>query len=167
MVPYFLVHKARECGYEPKLILAGRAVNDGMAKHVAEVTLKALDDAGKPSKDSRVLILGLTYKENVPDSRESQVRGIIEGLRSSGVEVLAHDPLLRGFAREFRVVEVADLREASRLDAVIACVNHDQFKKIRLAELKTRMNRDPVLVDIRQAFDRAEAESLGFYYWTL
>ena len=85
--PYYLVHRAEELGYHPQVILAGRAINDSMPAHVAGMMIRGLNEAGKVIKGSKVLIMGLTYKENVADIRESPARGIVEGLSDFGVDV--------------------------------------------------------------------------------
>jgi UDP-N-acetyl-D-mannosaminuronate dehydrogenase len=90
--PYYLVHKAEEVGYHPQVILAGRAINDHMPKHVAQMMIKGLNEVGKVIKGSKVLIMGLTYKEDVPDTRESPAVGIVEELKEFGVEVYGYDP---------------------------------------------------------------------------
>ena len=92
--PYYLVYKAKELGYHPQVILAGRAINDYMPKHVAEMAIKGLNEVGKVIKGSKVLIMGLTYKENVPDTRESPVREMVKELKEFGIEVYGCDPLL-------------------------------------------------------------------------
>jgi len=101
--PYYLVYKAKELGYHPQVIRAGRAINDSMPKHVAEMTVKALNDAGKVIKGSRVLIMGLTYKENVADIRETPAKEIIRELREYGVDIFGYDPLVDGVAAEFAI----------------------------------------------------------------
>ncbi len=93
--PYYPVYKAKELGYHPQVILAGRAINDYMPKHVAEMAIKGLNEVSKVIKGSRVLIMGLTYKENVPDTRESPVKEMVKELKEFGVEVYGYDPLLR------------------------------------------------------------------------
>jgi UDPglucose 6-dehydrogenase/UDP-N-acetyl-D-galactosamine dehydrogenase len=165
--PYYLVYKARQLDYHPQVILAGRAINDYMPKHVAEKTIEALNTAGKVIKGSRVLIMGLTYKENVPDTRESPVKRIIKELRNFGVDVCGYDPVLEGNGGEFAVNLVKSWQGIKGIDAVIVTVAHDQFKGIKLSELKKSMNNAPVLVDIRQIFNRDEAEKEGFFYRTL
>ena len=92
--PYYLVYKAKGLGYHPQVILAGRAINDYMPKHVAEMAIKGLNEVGKVIKGSKVLIMGLTYKENVPDTRESPVREMVKELKEFGVEAYGYDPLL-------------------------------------------------------------------------
>ena len=165
--PYYLVYKAREIGYHPQLILAGRATNDAMPKHIAQLTIKALNNAGKVIKDSRVLIMGLTYKENVPDTRESPAIGIIHELHEFGVKVYGYDPLLDDVEKEFGIMTVKQLDELKAIDAVILTVAHSSFSKLMLKELKAIMADKPILLDIRNIFSREEAEKEGFYYRSL
>ncbi len=165
--PYYFVYKARELGYHPQVILAGRAINDYMPKHIAEITIKALNAVGKVIKGSRVLILGLTYKENVPDTRESPVKGIIKELKEFGIEVYGYDPLLDNAVDEFDMKVVKGLKEVPKVDAVIVTVAHDAFKRLKLAKLREHLNDKPVLIDVRQFFNGEEAEREGFYYRTL
>ena len=165
--PYYLVYKARELGYHPQVILAGRAINDFMPKHVAEMTIKALNNVGKVIKGSKVLIMGLAYKENVPDIRESPVKEIIKELKEFGVDVYGYDPVLEEGGDEFDVKLVRTWRRVKGVDAVIITVAHDQFRGIKLSELKKAMNNAPVLIDVRQIYNHGEAEREGFYYKTL
>jgi len=92
--PYYLVYKAKELGYHPQVILAGRTINDYMPKHVAEMAIKGLNEVSKVIKGSKVLIMGLTYKENVLDTRESPVKEMVKELKEFGVDVYGYDPLL-------------------------------------------------------------------------
>lgn len=165
--PYYLVYKAREVGYYPQVILAGRTINNYMPKHVAQIAIRSLNEMGKAVKESKVLIMGLTYKENVPDTRESPVKGIIKELKEYGVEILGYDPLLDNIEDEFGIKVIRGLREAPKVDAVILAVAHDSFKKVKLNELREALNNKPILIDVRQIFDRNEAEREGFYYQTL
>ena len=171
--PYFLVRRAQEYGYHSQVISAGRAINDGMPKHVAEMTIRALNDSGKVIKGSRVLVIGLTYKENVPDTRETPQKYLIEELKSYGILPFGYDPLLdiTEAEAEFGVEMLEKLEGHPEFDAVILAVTHDIFKEkspgISLEGLKGIMSEHPVLVDIRRYFDGQEAESKGFYYRTL
>ncbi len=164
--PYYLVHKARELGYHPQVILAGRAINDSMAKHVAEMTIKALNSVGKVIKGARVLIMGLTYKEDVADIRETPVRGIIEGLKEYEVDVSGYDPLLNDIGQEFGIRIVSKLEEI-KVDAIILTVAHTALRRITPDKLKDIMNDRPILIDVRGFFDSAELAAKGFYYRTL
>jgi len=164
--PYYLVYKAKELGYHPQVILAGRAINDYMPKHVAEMAIKGLNEVGKVIKGSKVLIMGLTYKENVPDMRESPVREMVKELREFGVNVYGYDPLLSKEEIEaFGVNALDDFNVI--MDCVIVAVAHDEFKKIGLEDVSKFMNNKPIIVDVRGMFDEEEAKEKGFYYKTL
>ena len=165
--PYYLVYKAKELGYYPQVILAGRAINDYMPKHVAEMTIKALNNSGKVIKGAKALIMGLTYKENVADIRETPVRGIINELKEYGVEISGYDPLLSDIEAKFGISVVSNLDHISGIDCVILTVAHDTFKRITLDKLKNIMKANPILIDVRRFFDEKEAREKKFYYQTL
>lgn len=169
--PHYLVYRARELGHHPQVITAGRATNDSMPKHVAEIAIKALNSVGKVIKGSRVLIMGLTYKENVADTRETPVKGIIKELREYGVEIYGYDPLLNDIESEFgigayhsRLLTNDSRLSTNNVDCVILAVAHDIFKAISLDQLKSIMAANPILIDVRGIFDREEAEGKGFLY---
>jgi UDPglucose 6-dehydrogenase/UDP-N-acetyl-D-galactosamine dehydrogenase len=152
--PYYLVYKAKELGYHPQVILAGRAINDYIPKHVAEMAIKGLNEVGKVIKGSKVLIMGLTYKENVPDTRESPVREMVKELKEFGVEAYGYDPLLSKEEIEgFGVKALDNLDVKIKMDCVIVAVAHDEFGKMKLEDLARMMNDKPVLVDIRGLFE--------------
>jgi len=165
--PYYLVHKAKELGYHPQVILAGRAVNDYMPKHVALMAIKALNYVEKVPKKSKVLIMGLTYKENVRDTRETPVKGIIEELREYGVEIFGYDPLLTPDEIEKFGIKVLENLESTKtkMDCIIVTVAHDEFKKIPLSKLKELMSDNPVLIDVRGIYKKETKQ--GIYYKTL
>jgi len=171
--PHYLVYKARESGYHPQVILAGRAINDYMPKHVAGLIIKALNEQGKVIKDSRVLILGLTYKEDVPDIRESPVLVIIKELQEYGVQVLGYDPLLdtRALKGKFNIdiLNESELRqlERNKVDCVVLTVAHSYFKKLNLLDLRKMQGKNPILIDVRQIYSKEEAKKEGFYYKAL
>ncbi len=174
--PYYLVYKAKELGYHPQVILAGRAINDYMPKHVAEMAIKGLNEVGKVIKGSKVLIMGLTYKENVPDTRESPVRVMVKELKEFGIEIYGYDPLLtKEEIEEFGVkaldemLQITDriLLPEGRMDCVIVAVAHDEFRKMKLEDAKKFMNDKPVLVDVRGMLNGEEAKEEGFYYMRL
>jgi UDP-N-acetyl-D-glucosamine/UDP-N-acetyl-D-galactosamine dehydrogenase len=171
--PYYLVRRAKEFGYHSQVISAGRSINDSMAKHVAEMTVKAMNDAGKVIKGSKVLIVGLTYKENVPDTRETPQKHVIEELKEYGVAVFGYDPLLdkAEAEKEFDIKMLPGMEKGPVFDAVIMAVAHEIFKEpgreITLDKLKKVMNGSPVLIDIRRQFDGDKAKAKGFQYRTL
>ena len=145
------------------MILAGRAINDYMPKHVAEMAIKGLNEVGKVIKGSKVLIMGLTYKENVPDTRESPVREMVKELKEFCVEVYGYDPLLsKEEIKQFGVKAIDNLNV--KVDCVIAAVAHDEFKQMTLEDLARIMNDKPVIVDVRGMFDENKMREKGFYY---
>ena len=163
--PYYLVYKAKEMGYHPQVILAGRSVNDYMPKHVAELTIKALNEAGVVLKASKVLIMGLTFKENVEDTRETPVVNIIKELKEYKCEVLGYDSLLsKKEIESFDIVAVESLDDI-KVDCVIITVVHDVFKELTLTKIKSIMNEPPVLIDVRGKFHKAKDS--GFIYRSL
>ena len=165
--PYYLVHKAKEIGYHPQVILAGRSVNDYMSKYVVDITVRAFNEAGKVLNGSKVLIMGLTFKENVEDVRETPVEEIIKELKEFKCKIYGYDPLLSNEEIESFEVKAVDKLNSVKVDCVIVTVVHESFRKIKLDELKETMNSKPVLIDIRGFFGEKNAEEGGFYYRTL
>jgi len=169
--PFYLTYKAEEVGYLPQVILAGRRINDGMGKYVAENTVKHLIQADKTVKGSRVLVLGLTFKENVPDIRNSKVIDIVKELKEYQVEVLVHDPVVSPEeARHEYGIELVSLEEAGEVDAVVWAVAHESFRELTPARLKAiccNGNGCGVLVDVKSVLSRAEVEGEGMRYWSL
>jgi UDPglucose 6-dehydrogenase/UDP-N-acetyl-D-galactosamine dehydrogenase len=164
--PYYLVHKAQELDYHPQVILAGRAINDWMPHHIAMLTIKALNEAGKVIKGSRVLIMGLTYKENVPDTREAPVIEMIKTLKEFGITLFGYDPLLnQDEIAQFGIKPLNILKNG--MDGVIITVAHDKFTEISLNRIKEMMEENPVLIDVRRLYDGIQAAELGIHYVTL
>jgi len=120
--PYYLVAKAKELDYHPQVILAGRTINDYMPKHVAQIAIKALNDGGKVIKGSKVLIMGLTYKEDVADTRETPIKEVIKELKEYGVDIFGYDPLLNNIAQEFDIEALSTLENISGIDCTILVV---------------------------------------------
>lgn len=169
--PYYLVYKAKELGYHPQVILAGRDINDSMPKHVAYSVIQALNDVGKVVNESKVLIMGLTYKENVADTRETPVKGIISELKEHGVQIYGHDPYLlpSDVEKEFNIKFIISLNrlEGLKFDAIVIAVAHAAFKILKLSDIVRMQNTNPVLVDIRRLFNAEKASEEGFIYKTL
>ncbi|MBI4027440.1 MAG: nucleotide sugar dehydrogenase [Verrucomicrobia bacterium] len=162
--PYYLTHRALEVGIHPQVILAGRSANDSMGRHVGEMTLRALIRAGKTPTRSSVALLGLTFKENVRDTRNSRVVDVIRYLRDFGVKVIGCDPNLGPKVKlEDETVENRSLSRLGRVEAIVLVNRHIQFDSLRLSDLR-RLMRPPVLVDLKAHFDPAEARRLGFHY---
>jgi len=165
--PYYLVYKAKELGCHPQVILAGRAINDSMPRYIADMTIKALNSVGKVIKGARVLIMGLTYKENVADTRETPVKQIIEELQRYDVEVLGYDPIITNIEAEFSIGDMQEPLESHNCDAVVVTVAHDSFKELSLEQVKSIMNDSPILIDVRGVFSSTEATEKGLVYRTM
>ena len=126
--PYYLTHKADKLGYHPQVILAGRRINDGMGKFIAEQTVKSLIQAGLPVKGANVIVLGLTFKENCPDLRNSKVIDVIRELQSYGVAVTVHDPVAdAGEAMNHYGLALTAWEDLPRAHALVAAVAHESF----------------------------------------
>lgn len=169
--PYYLTHKAEQIGYHPQVILAGRRINDGMGKYVAENTVKQMIKAGKIIREARVLILGLTFKEDVPDIRNTRVIDIVRELREYGVEVLVHDPLADpAEARHEYGLTLTALDKAGPVDAIICAVSHRAYAGLTpqsFAQLCSNGNGQGTLVDVKNLYQRTEMEQAGLLYWSL
>jgi UDP-N-acetyl-D-galactosamine dehydrogenase len=165
--PYYLTYRAQQFGYHPQVILAGRQINDSMPVRVGEIIVKGLSDAGKPLKGATVLVMGLTFKENVPDIRNSRVHDTITYLQNFGVRVIGCEPLLSAeTVRKHFGIENVEFDKVARCDCVLIANKHNAFRSITLDQLKAKMN-PPVLIDIKNLFDRKASEAAGFYYKSL
>ena len=165
--PYYLTHRAQELGYHSQVILAGRRINDAMPLHVGEHIVKGISAVGKPLKGATVLIMGLTFKENVPDVRNSKVHDTITYLQGFGIKVLGCDPILDAptVTKYFGIENVA-FDSVKSVDAVLIANKHNVFKSLTLEQLKAKM-QPPVLIDIKNLFDRQAAIAAGFHYQSL
>jgi UDP-N-acetyl-D-glucosamine/UDP-N-acetyl-D-galactosamine dehydrogenase len=164
--PYYLVYKSREIGYEPKVILAGRAINEHMPIVVAEATAECLKKAKKSIRGSKILILGLTFKENVNDYRNSKISMTLAQLKKDGAELFGFDPLLDKTILEKNFGVINGELKANFYDAIIYVNNHDAFANITLEKIKSWSKGIPVLIDVRMRYDSAAAKKLGFLYWS-
>ncbi len=169
--PYYLANKAEESGYIAQVILAGRRINDGMGKFIAEKTIKRLINSGSVIKGAHVLILGLTFKEDCPDIRNSKVEDIVNELSEYDITVSVVDPLANSNEAQHEYgIQLADLEKVHNVDAVILAVGHKEFKKLDLNHLKSLYKagiKKPVLMDVKGIFDKAEANELGFDFWRM
>jgi UDP-N-acetyl-D-galactosamine dehydrogenase len=169
--PYYLTYKAEAIGYNPQVILAGRRINDGMGKHVAEQTVKKLIMHDKAVKGARVLILGLTFKENCPDIRNTRVIGIVNELREYGVAVLVHDPMANPDEAQHEYgLDLVDLETLAPVDGVVWAVAHNTFSEItpqRLKNLCGSGNSSGVVMDVKGVLQREAVEKVGLGYWSL
>lgn len=167
--PYYLTYKAESIGYRPEVILSGRRINDNMGKYVAERAIKMLIGADIQVKKARVAILGLSFKENVPDLRNTRVVDIINELQDYGVTVLANDPLaIPEEAREHCGIELVSLKEMKDVDAVILAVAHREYQNMGIEKISSLCRKGrPILLDIKAVFNPEQAQSMGIAYWRL
>jgi len=161
--PYYLTFKAESLGYHPEMILAGRRINDGMGKYIAERAIKLLIKAGKQVRAARVAVLGVTFKENVPDLRNTKVVDIIRELEEYGLDVRVHDPFADPReAREYYDVELVEFHALSEVDVVIAAVMHGYYRDLGLEGIATLCAGEPaIVVDVKSAFNPKEAQRLN------
>lgn len=170
--PYYFTYEAEKLGYHSQIILNGRIVNDGMGAFIAEATIKQLILAGKAPKKSKVVILGLTFKENCPDTRNSKVADVIGKLKEYGIEPLVVDPWAseRDAEHEYGV-KLTKLEDIHDVDCIILAVAHDEFKAHGLDELKklykSGATDECVLIDVKSILDKQAIEAAGFRYWRL
>ncbi|MBT9779480.1 nucleotide sugar dehydrogenase [Clostridium sp. MCC353] len=170
--PYYFTYEAEKLGYHSQIILSGRKVNDGMGAFVADAAIKQLILAGKAPKNSNVVILGLTFKENCPDTRNSKVEDIIKRLAEYEIQPIVVDPWAgeRDAMYEYGVTLTA-LEEIADADCIILAVAHNEFKNMSLEELdklyKAGTNGEKVLIDVKSILDKGEIEAAGYRYWRL
>jgi UDP-N-acetyl-D-galactosamine dehydrogenase len=166
--PYYLTHKADMIGYHPQVILAGRRINDGMGKFIAEQTVRHMIANGSHVKGAKVNVLGLTFKENCGDLRNSKVIDIINELRSYGVEVHVCDPQAESeeAMHEYGVplLPWADLPKA---DGIVAAVAHREFARLGVEDLRTKLVDGGAFIDVKAAFDASSLRGAGFRLWRL
>lgn len=160
--PYYLTFKAKELGYDPKVILAGRNINDNMYKHVVDLVEEGLKECDKSVPGSKILVLGLTFKENINDTRNSKVKDVINLLEKKGAVISAYDPMLSDDQLKDLGVKRADLK--AEYDAVVLATGHDELKDFDYKKLGELMPRSPVLVDVRRFYVPEEAKEKGFIY---
>jgi nucleotide sugar dehydrogenase len=162
--PHYLTYKALKLGYKPRIILAGRAINEYMPCHVADLTINEMKKAGKNVKKSNVLIMGLTFKENCTDYRDSRISSTIEKLKPKVKNIFAYDPLLSKEEIElFGVKPILKLSNKNKFDATIVSVKHNQFKGLSLKDIKGFNSQPIVLIDIRGLFKNKIKSSLLHY----
>ncbi|MCK4468608.1 MAG: nucleotide sugar dehydrogenase, partial [Desulfobacterales bacterium] len=167
--PYYLTFKAESLGYHPEMILAGRRINDCMGKYVAEQTVKLLVLAGKQVKGIKVAVLGVTFKEDIPDIRNSKVVDIVYELKTYGIKVLVHDPLADAKQVEkYYRLDLQSMETLAGVDAVIVTVGHRFYKELGLSRIAGLcQNKAPIVIDVKGAFSQNEAKKMNITYWRL
>ncbi len=171
--PYYFTYKAEKLGYHSQIVLAGRKVNDGMGEFVADAAIKQMILAGKVVRDSKVVILGITFKENCPDTRNSKVNDIVSRLKQFAVNPVVVDPwaIDREAMDEYGIslTKIVNIKDA---DCVIMAVAHEEFKSMNIKEIdkmfiKTSDNRKKVLIDVKGMLNRKDILDAGYRYWRL
>ncbi len=166
--PYYLTYKAEKLGYHPQVILAGRRINDGMGQYIADKTMEQIAAGGRAVKGARVNVLGLTFKENVPDLRNSKVADVIAALRAADVEVQVHDPLADADdARHEYDIELTGWEALPLADALILAVPHRHYLDMPLAALTAKLATGGCVIDIKSVLDRSAIERAGLRVWRL
>jgi UDP-N-acetyl-D-galactosamine dehydrogenase len=166
--PYYLTHKAEKIGYHPEVILAGRRINDNMGKFVAEQTIKQMIRNGSQVKGAKVNVLGLTFKENVPDLRNSRSIDVINELRNYGVDVYVHDPVAAPHdARHEYGIDLVSWDDLPVADAIVATVAHKQFLARDSADLVRKLVPKGCFSDVKSQFDAVRLRAAGANVWRL
>ncbi len=167
--PYYLTYKAEMLGYQPQVILAGRRINDGMAAYVAQQTVKGIIQNGGIVKCAKVIVLGLTFKENCSDLRNSKVADLIQELQEFGCNIFVHDPV--AIASEAKYEYGITLTSWEKLpvdaDAIVAAVSHREYLDMMLADIIGRLKKDGLFVDVKSAYDAVTIRASGRKLWRL
>jgi UDP-N-acetyl-D-galactosamine dehydrogenase len=166
--PYYLTHKADMLGYHPQVILAGRRINDGMGKYVAEQTVKLMIANGLQVKGADIVVLGMTFKENCPDLRNSKVIDIIRELKTYGVNVHVHDPMADSdeCVHEYGVPLTA-WDKLPKAQAIVAAVAHKAYGEMGLKQLTQNLVPGGVFADVKSVYTVEQLKELGFHGWRL
>lgn len=170
--PYYLTYRAEQFGYHSQIILSGRRINDDMGKYVAEQTVKQLIKADKSIRNAKVGCLGITFKEDCPDARNSKVNDILKELREYGINPIVCDPVADApDAKRFYGVDLVDISEFKDLDCLIIAVMHKEFKELSNEDIqkmfKEKDNSKNIIIDVKGARNKKELEQLGYKYWRL
>jgi UDP-N-acetyl-D-glucosamine/UDP-N-acetyl-D-galactosamine dehydrogenase len=167
--PYYLTYKAKEFGYHPQIIISGRYINDSMGRYVARQTVKRISSLNKNVMESRILIMGITFKENVSDIRNSKVADVYHELNSYGIkEIDVVDP--HASAPEVREEYGFDMKESygNNYDAIIVAVNHQEYLDLSVDDFRAMSNGTAVLIDVKSTYRKLfEREQDGICYWSL
>lgn len=166
--PYYLTHKAIEVGYHPEMILAGRKINDNMGNYIAEKAVSELIKGDINPIGAKIAVLGLSFKENCPDLRNTKVISIIERLSSYNCEIIVSDPwVLPDEAKTEYGLELVELEKIENQDALIISVAHEQFANIKLNQWKNLLQANGVVIDVKSIYDKSFFTRMNFKYWKL
>ena len=170
--PYYFLYEAEKLGYHSQIILSGRKINDGMGEFVADAIIKRLILANKVVRQAKVVVLGITFKENCPDIRNSRVADIIKRLNEYSIKPIVVDPLAnKDDAKQEYGLQIVELHDVSNVDCVVIAVAHDEFKNMTLEQIDRLFgktdNSEKVIIDVKSILDRTEVEKRGYVYWRL
>lgn len=166
--PYYLTYKAETLGYHPQVILAGRRINDSMGKFIAEKTVKRMISQGINIRNACVTVMGLTFKEDCPDLRNSRVIDIIHELETYGIKVQVHDPISdKHEALHYYGVELTDWENLEKPDALVVAVAHNAYKSMPVDKMTEKMTSGGVVIDVKAIFDAESFTNRGFDFWRL
>lgn len=167
--PYYLTYKTEEIGYHSNIILSGRRINNKMVKYIAEQTIKKIIGTGKTVENSRILILGITFKENIKDFRNTKVVDIYFELKDYGMQPYIYNPLVKSkeVKEKYNISLISDLSEFKPYDAIILAVKHKEFLAYDFSFFRTIASESPVFIDIKSVYEKNEAQKAGFIYWRL
>jgi UDP-N-acetyl-D-galactosamine dehydrogenase len=166
--PNYFIYRAEQLGYHSQIILSGRKINEQMAAFVAENTVKKLIKADKKVKGAKIGIMGVTFKENCPDVRNSKVLELIDELEEYDIETIVYDPVAdQEELKHESKVQLSDKKMLTDLDAVIFAVAHDEFKDFTIDEIDKFFLDEKIMIDVKTMFEEKEMESDGYIYWNL
>ena len=170
--PYYFIYQAEKLGYHSQIILAGRKINDGMGEFVADAILKKLVLANKVVKKAKVVILGITFKENCPDTRNSKVIDIIKRLKEYGIEPIIVDPVAnKNDTKNEYGLDLVEINDIKNADCLVFAVAHEEFKNMSLERIDMLFgkfpNEEKIIIDVKSIFDKKNIEAKGYSYWRL
>jgi len=167
--PYYLTYKAEKLGYNPQVILAGRRINDGIASYLAKMTVQHMIKQGGCSPNDKVLVLGLAFKENCSDVRNSKVADLVDSLKAFALDVVVHDPIVDvdEAKHEYGLDLVSWDNLSNDFGAIVVAVSHDEYKQLPLSDILQLLKPNGVFIDVKSGFDAKEIEAAGHFVWRL
>lgn len=170
--PYYFVYEAEKLGYHSQIILSGRKINDGMGKFVADAIIKKLILANKVVRQAKVVILGITFKENTPDTRNSKVVDIIDSLKEYGIEPIVVDPEAdANEAKHEYGIDIVDIKDINDADCLVFAVAHGEFRNMGIDKINGIFsdvdNKEKIIIDVKGILDKQVVKNKGYSYWRL
>lgn len=167
--PYYFIYEAEKLGYHSKIVLSGRRINENMSKYVAETAIKKIIEADKKVKNANVLILGVTFKENTPDTRNSKIIDIINYLKEYDVNIQIVDPVAdKDELKSYHNLDLVEINQVKDIDCIIYAVGHDEIKKLKLQDFNSvYKNDEKIILDIKSNLNKDEFLEDSYVYWNL